>query len=242
MESMSETLKINSVTGVDIELEIAGPGGRSYAFVIDWHIRVVLALAWLIVSTVSLTGALSFAGLDDSAGTMGTMAGLVVFVPTVAIYALYHPVIELLMHGRTPGKRMAGIRVVTLDGGTPSFGAILVRNLFRLIDSLPGVYCVGLAMTMLTKNSVRIGDLAAGTVLVYDADRGKSAITDISPAAIERLGLERAELISELTNRWRGLDERVRHRLAREALAAAGQPAEGLDDGQLRAQLEALIR
>src|SRR5690606_15820326 len=42
--SMDGTLKIPSVTGIDVELRIAGPGGRSYAFVIDWHIRVLVAL------------------------------------------------------------------------------------------------------------------------------------------------------------------------------------------------------
>ena len=48
------------------------------------------------------------------------------------------------MRGRTPGKRMAGVRIVARDGGAPSVGALLVRNVFRLIDSLPLLYGVGL--------------------------------------------------------------------------------------------------
>ena len=56
---MADTLRIASITGVDLEFRIAGPGGRSYAFVIDWHIRVVLMLAWYVIGMLL--------GIPDSA-------------------------------------------------------------------------------------------------------------------------------------------------------------------------------
>src|SRR5690606_18924459 len=93
---------------------------------------------------------------------------VVVALPATAIYLLYHPVLEVAMRGRTPGKRIAGVRVVRRDGGVPGVGALLVRNVFRLVDSLPFLYCVGLTAAVLTEHSVRIGDMAAGTLLVYD--------------------------------------------------------------------------
>ena len=77
--------------------------------------------------------------------TQGRWFGTVV-LPALAIYFLYHPVLELAMRGRTPGKRSAGIHVVTRDGSAPSAGALLVRNVFRLIDSLPVAYGVGLTL------------------------------------------------------------------------------------------------
>ena len=58
----------------------------------------------------------------------------VVVVPSIAIYFLYHLVLEVLLHGQTPGKRMAGVRLDPLaDGGAPGIGALLVRNVFRLV-------------------------------------------------------------------------------------------------------------
>jgi uncharacterized membrane protein SpoIIM required for sporulation len=88
--------------------------------------------------------------------------------PPLAIFLLYHVVLEVLTSGRTPGKRLAALRIVARDGATPNVGALLVRNVFRVIDSLPVVYGVGLVTSMIRADHVRIGDLAAGTLLVYD--------------------------------------------------------------------------
>src|SRR5690606_4225634 len=102
------------------------------------------------------------------ADTIPPYVQLVVVLPATALYLLYHPVLEVLMRGRTPGKRMAGVRIVKRDGGVPGSVALLVRNIFRLIDFLPFFYFVGLVTTMLTRHCVRLGDIAAGTLLVYD--------------------------------------------------------------------------
>src|SRR6185437_10103775 len=83
-------------------------------------------------------------------------------------YFLYHPVLEVTMRGRTPGKRMAGVRIVTAEGDMAGIGALMMRNLFRLIDSLPMFYLVGLVCCFVTQQRVRFGDIAAGTVLVLD--------------------------------------------------------------------------
>ena len=56
------------------------------------------------------------------------------------------------------------------DGSAPGAGALLVRNVFRLIDSLPVLYCVGLVAVIATREHLRVGDMAAGTLLVYERD------------------------------------------------------------------------
>ena len=71
-----------------------------------------------------------------------------VVAPAAAIYFLYHLVLEMAMHGRTPGKRMAGMHIVARDGSSPSIGALLTRNVFRLVDCFPLVYGVGLVATL----------------------------------------------------------------------------------------------
>jgi uncharacterized RDD family membrane protein YckC len=234
---MEAILRIPSVTGVDVELKIAGPGGRSYAFVIDWHIRFLAAAAWLIAGTFALAGGLR-AFQPDEIGAGYTFA---VLVPSVAIYFLYHPVLEVLLRGQTPGMRMAGVRLVALaDGGAPGVGALLIRNVFRLVDALPSFYAIGLVTTMVTKNSVRIGDIAAGTVLVYDESPRDALLGQLSARAVERLGLAQAQLVRELLDRWPQLGVGARQKLANDLLARSGVSAP-IDEAALRAKLEELV-
>lgn len=236
---MAKTLTVPSVTGIDIELRIAGPGARSYAFVIDWHIRVLAAIAWFFVSALILYGTLEIADLGDEGGISLTFA---VVVPSLLIYFLYHPVLELAMQGRTPGKRIAGVRLVTADGGVPGFGALLIRNVFRLIDSLPTGYCVGLVTTICTEHSVRIGDIAAGTLLVYDESPKRQALSRMSGEALGRIGIEQAEIARELLERWNELNTDVRGRLARQLLNRIGDEAAADTDDDLHERLETILR
>jgi uncharacterized RDD family membrane protein YckC len=230
-------LVVDSATGVAVSLPVAGPGARSYAFIIDWHIRVVVAIAWYVVAALIFNGEWSLgAPLEPSAGWFG-----LVLLPAAAIYLLYHPVLEIAMRGRTPGKRMAGVRIVTHDGALPAVPAHLIRSVFRLIDSFPVFYGIGLVTAVVTKNHVRIGDLAAGTLLVYD--RGQEVVLEhVSATALgTRLDAHTAELVNDLLARWSMLDADVRARLARTLLTKLrGTNVDALDDAGLRAQLEQL--
>jgi len=207
----SPQITLQTVTGVDVELTIAGPGSRSYAFVIDWHIRLVLMLAWAGVAHVIYAG-----GALELAREPGRAYFLTVWLPAFVIYFMYHPVLEIAMRGRTPGKRIAGVRLVTREGDIPGAGALLLRNVFRLIDSLPFVYLVGLATVVMTNQHVRIGDLAAGTLLVMDHDSSAGAFA--SGAAPAGLTPQAADLVQELLDRWPSLDEQNRRVIARALL------------------------
>jgi uncharacterized membrane protein SpoIIM required for sporulation/uncharacterized RDD family membrane protein YckC len=153
-----------------VSLAIAGPGARAFAFVIDFLFRTILACAWFIVAAVLYNQRLSLVRPSAPDAYWLTL----VLAPALAIFLLYHLVLEVLMSGRTPGKRLGSVLIVTRDGGTPSVGALLVRNVFRVVDSLPLLYGVGLITSMLSAEHVRIGDLAAGTLLVFD-DRDEHA-------------------------------------------------------------------
>jgi uncharacterized RDD family membrane protein YckC len=219
-------LSVDSVTGIDVSLPIAGPGARALAFLVDWHIRLVLALAWFVAAAVVYNGRLSLAPpLTNDARWFGT-----VVAPALAIYALYHYAVELAMRGTTPGKRMAGVRIVARDGGVPGAAALLVRNVFRLIDSLPVFYGVGLVAAVATREHLRIGDMAAGTLLIYDS-AGAALTTPLSLAdSAGRLDARGAELIAELLERWATLDREARVRLARQLLARYGADAGAVTD------------
>src|SRR5690242_12256985 len=86
-------LVVDSATGVEVSLPVAGPGARSYAFVIDWHIRLVVAIAWYVVGALIFNGEWSLrTPLEPNAAWFG-----LVLLPAAAIYLLYHPVLEIAM-------------------------------------------------------------------------------------------------------------------------------------------------
>ncbi len=235
---MDSIIRIATVTGVDVELKIAGPGGRSYAFITDWHIRFLAAAAWFFVAGVIYAGSLAFTASGEA--TEPNFLFIVV-LPSTAIYFLYHPLLELAMQGQTPGKRIAGVRVVALaHGGAPGVGAILIRNVFRLIDSMPVFYAIGLVTTIVTTHRVRIGDIAAGTVLVYD-EVPRREVLDQLGGGVQRLGIAQAQLVRELLDRWPRLAPAARAKLAADLLAKHGAALESNDDAALHAKLQELI-
>jgi uncharacterized RDD family membrane protein YckC len=235
-------LAVDSVTGIDVSLPLAGAGARSYAFIVDWHIRLVLGLAWFVSGALLYNGRLSLnPPLTNEARWFGT-----VVAPALAIYFLYHYVLEVAMRGSTPGKRMAQVRLVTRDGGVPGIGPLLVRNVFRLVDSLPVFYGLGLTLVVLTRDNVRCGDMAAGTLLVYAQAAPSLALTTRRAAgSVGTLEAGAAELVAELLARWPTLMPAARAQLARQLLARHGAAAaelDGLDEQSLRARLEELAQ
>jgi uncharacterized RDD family membrane protein YckC len=220
----TDSLIVTSPTGVDVELAIAGPGSRAYAFIIDWHIRLLGALCWFAVVTVLVPVVVNIRW--KSPATAIAIATL----PASFIYLLYHPLLEWAMRGRTPGKRMAGVRIVNRQGGTPSTLAILIRNGFRLIDSLPVLYGVGLCTTLFNAERLRFGDLAAGTLLVHDGDTEAKALTQLGSLALNPvLDAGALALGNDLLLRWQELEPATRRRLAIDLLtritATLGTPA-----------------
>jgi uncharacterized RDD family membrane protein YckC len=228
---------VDSVTGVDVSLPIAGLGGRSFAFVIDWHIRIILALAW-IYGGHFLLSALYGADVFEE-GSKAYVLGVI--VPGAAIYFLYHLILEVAMHGRTPGKRLAGVRVVTREGGIPGAGALIVRNIFRIIDSMPMFYIVGLGTTAFTAQHVRIGDLAAGTLLVYDRRTPRDSLSSLPTSLASSLGPQYAEVIEDLLARWRDLDPDIRRDLGWKILKRL-DPQGTVQQGDVRDNLREVLK
>jgi len=158
-----EQLKIDTPEQIALELPLAGIGSRFMAMAIDTLIQFGLYLVAGVVFFLIL-------GLGASVvwyipKTIGPALGIFVLF---AIYWGYFALFEIVWKGQTPGKRFAGIRVIK-DSGRPinAFEAI-GRNLMRAVDGLPGVYGVGLVCMMLNKQSRRLGDFVAGTVVVHE--------------------------------------------------------------------------
>lgn len=221
----ADRLRVDSATGTEVHLPVAGLGARSYAFVIDLHLRAALALVWWLVAGMAVSGTLDPRKIGD--GDPGEAYFWLALLPSAAIWLLYHPIVEIAMRGRTPGKRWAGIRIAGLDGAPAGPGALLIRNAFRVLDSLPFVYCVGLIACLVTRRQVRIGDLAAGTLLVYAERR----VLEDEFAVAKHAPLGHGALAADLVARWPRLEREPRLALGRRLLERLGvADAATLDD------------
>jgi len=237
---VNNLIYVNSADAMSYALEIAGVGARSYAFVIDWHIRLLAAIVWIYLAAFMFYDFSIFSTMFEE-DTSNAAAGWVVFLPAAIIYFFYHPVLETALHGSTPGKRSAGVRLMTLEGFTPGIGSILIRNIFRLIDCLPGVYTVGLIVAIFTRNHVRIGDIAAGTVLVYEKNTGKQSLSDVAQQSLNSsLSAENYDLLLELLDRWQQLDKQQRIHLGQQFLNRVGDELHTQDQTQLKSHLQKL--
>jgi len=232
-----DELVLTSVAGAEARLEIAGIGARSFAFIVDWHIRLLAALIWF-----GGAGFLIGRYVGPDALINVEWAGWLTFAPAAAIYFLYHPLLEMIT-GTTPGKRYAKVRIATTEGLRPSAGAMLSRNLLRIVDSMPSMYVVGILIGLVDERARRLGDMAAGTILVRAEDDSEAVFDALSARSGSSLDPKLAELVSELLDRWKELTPDRRGALARTMLERAGDTAgiEDARDASLRARLQKLL-
>ena len=231
-------LSLDSADALNYTLDIAGVGARAYAFIIDWHIRLLAAVVWVYLAMQLLVGNDAIQAAFFDADT-DTTAMAIIFLPALIAYLFYHPVLEIVMRGRTPGKRIAEVRLVTTQGHIPAAGSLLVRNIFRLIDSLPGVYTVGLVVALVTEKHLRIGDMAAGTVLVYENRQANDSLTDVVEQTLNAsLPAQDYELLLEILERWPQLLPDKRLQLGRQLLARIGDDFDSDNDKTMKDYLE----
>lgn len=153
-----EQVTIETPEHVNISYELAGPGSRLWASFLD-HLIIVLGIATIVLVAVSFE-----VGMPDT-GAPAVVAAAVAGGPLLLL-AGYFALFETLWNGQTPGKRAAGIRVMR-DDGTPAVPAdCLIRNAVRIVDFLPYLYFVGGVTFFAHRQSKRLGDIAAGTVVV----------------------------------------------------------------------------
>jgi uncharacterized RDD family membrane protein YckC len=148
-----EQVSIVTPEGITLDLPLAGVGSRFIAAIIDTAIQVAILIALGLVQ----------AGAPDN-GVLSAVFIVAAFV----LFTGYDIAFETLASGRTPGKRVTGLRVVTVTGAPVRFTTSAVRNVMRLIDILPGTYLVGIVSIVATKRNQRLGDLAAGTLVVRE--------------------------------------------------------------------------
>lgn len=157
MSGRVDTLQtVELAEGVEIRLRIAGPLLRARAYLVDWLLRA----AFMTVATVVLV----MMGIAIE-GKFSTGFWLLLWFLTEWFYPV---IFEASRWGATPGKRWLGLRVVQTNGSPITLGQAVVRNFMRAADGMPApMYLAGLAACLSTRRFQRLGDLAAGTLVVY---------------------------------------------------------------------------
>ena len=151
---LDTTRRVATPEGIELTLHLAGPVPRAMAWAIDLAIRLAIVL------TVAML-ALQF----------GYAGWGVVLLTAFFVEWLLPAWLEAAWRGQTPGKRAMGLAVLNDDGTPLRWPGALTRNLLRAVDFLPSFYGIGLIAMLASGDFKRLGDLAAGTVVVYRRDK-----------------------------------------------------------------------
>jgi uncharacterized RDD family membrane protein YckC len=221
---MERSLDVRTAESIALRYELAGLGSRFLAMMLDFGIQIAVTLAIVTAFAIwglSLHGAPKGHNIDAYPSSVQTFAYAVVYgFLALAIFVWYFGyfiVFEVWWGGRTPGKRVLGIRVVR-DGGFPvDIGSSVVRNVVRVGEFALGFYALSAISALASRQNKRLGDFAAGTIVVRDR---RYEATDIAAfGAAERadddgLTREERELVERYVARRKTLEPRARVTLA----------------------------
>jgi len=155
---LDTTRRVATPEGIQLTLRLAGPVPRALAWSIDFLLRGAL---------VFIVGML--------ASRLGKAGWGVILIVAFFVEWLLPAWFEAFWGGQTPGKRLFRLAVLNDDGTPVRWPAALTRNLLRAADFLPFLYGVGLLCMLVNRDFKRLGDLAAGTVVVYQGEKAEAA-------------------------------------------------------------------
>ena len=240
----SDKLTIDTPEQTALEYPIAGLGSRFLALLADTAVQMVLAFFAVIIGTFIAAGLAKIWEL----GPQWVFAIIIVFA--FLLNAGYFALFETVWNGQTPGKRFAQVRVIKDDGRPIGAYEAIVRNALRIVDVLPGIYGVGLISIFLSRQSKRLGDYVAGTVVVHEKTlegvRPYVATTvdeTLPPIDAAKVTLEEVQLIETFLNRRDNLEPAVRTTMASQITDRLAKKMEVQIDGWPRTErfLEAVL-
>lgn len=237
-----DTVRIATPEGVEIELALAGIGSRLAARLID-HLLQGIAI---FVSVAILA-----ASLEDSDLSSALVAILGILLGFAILWG-YDVLFEAFNSGRTPGKRAMGLRVVGERGEPISFSMAAVRNVLRLVDEYLTLWLAALAAMVRSRRSQRLGDMAAGALVVKERSEGSAADAGVSISSLNRLETAASWDTTRVTDddlatarrfleRRYQLDVQARARLANEVAERLRPKVQGEQGGGAEQFLELLV-
>jgi uncharacterized RDD family membrane protein YckC len=222
--SSTDKLTIETPEQTSLEFPLAGIGSRFLAVALDTLLQIA---AYIVLGVI--------AGLVASIGILGVLGkqwglAILLFIFFLVQFG-YFSTFEVLWNGQTPGKRWTHLRVIQ-DSGRPitPYDAIL-RNLLRIVDSLPSLYAIGIVTMLISKENKRVGDYAAGTVVIHEKPlQGVSSIWSVAAPAqaaptvpSAQLNMDELQLVETFFERRLSLDPEVRRSMARQIAQRLGE-------------------
>ncbi len=192
MDSASK-LTVETPEQIGLEFELAGLGSRLLAALIDFLCMLAFLIAALAIAFGAIeSGQESWKQVAENASQqapwtqgLGVAATILVFLSIFLVQWGYYIICEMVTGGASPGKRALGLRVIRDNGLPIGFVASLLRNLVRFVDFLPWGYGVGLVAVFASARGQRLGDLAAGTLVVkVAAPAGTLALAPPDPLPV----------------------------------------------------------
>lgn len=216
-------LRIETPESVTVTYPLAGIGSRGLAAIVDLSMLALLLLSEIAAVALVTYLVTRFGGIDVI-GLFGAWLFALLVLAMFVTYWGYYIFGEVYRNGRTYGKQVMHIRVVRDDGSRVGVLDSVVRNVVRLIDILPGTYAVGILSLVFSPQTKRLGDMAAGTVVVAE-----STIDPLSRPVVP--AQEIAALVVDYLDRRAGMTPAGRWQVACELLAAYHeQPHAGWDE------------
>ena len=187
-----------------MQFAVAGPVVRGMAWLVDGLIRLVILIIFFVIVGLPALGS------EDAAASVG------LFLIAQFLLNWFYTTFFEAATGTTPGKKLFGLWVVH-DNATPiTFSGALIRNFLRVVDYLPFIYMIGLFSMLIDTRFRRLGDLAAGTLVIY-RDKMPSAPTFSHDTGIpppEWLSRTERQAIVEFAERSKSLSGERQHELA----------------------------
>jgi len=213
---VDRTISIQTPESIRFSYDLAGLGSRFLAVSIDLLVQIAFIglIFWALVLAGRDAPVAKAAISEERLLESFAIAAIVAIIFTV--FFGYFILLEALWDGQTPGKKALGIRVVR-DGGYPmDFGSSLIRNVVRVGEMLAGFYALGAVSALLSSENKRLGDYAAGTIVVRDS-RTLSPAEFLRPSGSLEFSLltpQEREIIERFAVRRDGMDADRRARMA----------------------------
>ncbi|WP_226670246.1 RDD family protein [Metabacillus litoralis] len=179
---------------VSLKFQPAGLGSRTAALLID-HLILTIINVLVLISLFLLMYDMPF-----ELFLMYEFYSYPIAITIIVLFVLnwgYFFALEFFYGGKTIGKKIIGIRVIQDNGHSITLLSSFIRNLLRIIDTLPANYLLGMIMIFFHSKHKRVGDLVAGTIVIHERKAKNSKKRSPIEKEIERKGIKKEDLVIE---------------------------------------------
>jgi uncharacterized RDD family membrane protein YckC len=166
-QPIQTSLRIDTPENVAFQYKVAGIGSRFLAAIID-TILIIIIQIFLIGISLLIWAAQTSPTLNTQPSTW--FIAILGFIASTVLWG-YYIFFEMQWNGKSPGKKVVGLQVIRNDGTSITLTESMIRNLIRLVDFLPANYAIGVLTMFIDRRSRRLGDLAAGTLVILEQSK-----------------------------------------------------------------------